>query len=204
MTKTKPSKLDPHTEQLVAWFTPAPQGEGLTLDQARGRLLELHGLQVSTGRLSQWWESWQQARLQERVLARITAGAEQSRQIEKQFSKDAPPEVDTIIKLLRVLIMQLSVQATAQPDLLDVVNPIMRSVLNFEKVKQKDRELTLDREKFEVETAEKLLDAALRQKADELNASNLSQADKIAAMRREAFRSVDELQASGKVQIPRA
>ena len=51
--------------------------------------------------------------------------------------------------------------------------------------------------------AGKLLDKALRSKADEINASDMSQADKIAAMRKAAFSDVDALQASGKVQIPK-
>lgn len=49
---------------------------------------------------------------------------------------------------------------------------------------------------------EKLLDAATRAKADEINASSMSQAAKIKAMRQEYFKDVDELMASGKVVIP--
>lgn len=65
-------------------------------------------------------------------------------------------------------------------------------------------QLHLDREKFELLAAEKMLDKALRQKADEINASGLSQADKIAAMRKVAFKDVETLQASGKLKIPKA
>lgn len=64
--------------------------------------------------------------------------------------------------------------------------------------------LELQREIYEAQTAEKLLDAALRLKADEINASGLSQADKIAAMRKAAFKDVEALQQSGKLQIPKA
>jgi hypothetical protein len=49
---------------------------------------------------------------------------------------------------------------------------------------------------------EKLLDAATRAKADEINASSMSQAAKIQAMRQEYFKDVDELMASGKVVLP--
>ena len=48
----------------------------------------------------------------------------------------------------------------------------------------------------------KLLEAATRAKADEINASSLSQAEKIKAMRQEYFKDVDELMASGKVVLP--
>lgn len=62
----------------------------------------------------------------------------------------------------------------------------------------------LAREEFELLAAEKILDKALRAKADEINASSLSQADKIAAMRKAAFKDVDELQKSGRLKIPKA
>ena len=68
----------------------------------------------------------------------------------------------------------------------------------------KREQLRLDREKFELLAAEKMLDKALRQKADEINSSNMSNADKIAAMRQAAFTDVDALQQSGKVKIPKA
>jgi hypothetical protein len=75
--------------------------------------------------------------------------------------------------------------------------------LNRARLDQSAEVLKLARDKFEMEASEKLLDQALRQKAEEINSSNLSNADKIAAMRKEAFKSVDELQQSGKVKIPK-
>jgi hypothetical protein len=64
--------------------------------------------------------------------------------------------------------------------------------------------LRLEIEKHELASAEKMLDKALQQRANEINASNLSQAEKIAAMRQAAFKDVEALQASGKLQIPKA
>ena len=71
------------------------------------------------------------------------------------------------------------------------------------RIGQKDLEIALAREKFEMEAAEKMLSAAMRAKADEINNSNLSNAAKIAAMRAAAFAEIDELQRSGKVVIPK-
>jgi hypothetical protein len=69
---------------------------------------------------------------------------------------------------------------------------------------QKDQELKLAREKFELEASALLLDAATRARADEINAStSLTRAQKIAAMRKAAFTEIDELQASGRVVIPK-
>lgn len=62
--------------------------------------------------------------------------------------------------------------------------------------------LKLERQKFELLAAEKMLDQALRRKAEEIAASNLSHADKIAAMREAAFQDVDALQASGQIKLP--
>lgn len=69
---------------------------------------------------------------------------------------------------------------------------------------QKDQEIWMAMEKLLNDAAAKLLDAALRKKADEINASTLSNAGRIAAMRRLAFADVDALQRSGKVEIPKA
>ncbi|MDD5349494.1 MAG: hypothetical protein PHQ12_04710 [Chthoniobacteraceae bacterium] len=70
------------------------------------------------------------------------------------------------------------------------------------KLQQKEEDQALAREKFETDVAEKLLDAALRSAAEKIATSDLSNAEKIAAMRKAAFADVDELQASGKVVIP--
>ena len=61
----------------------------------------------------------------------------------------------------------------------------------------------LDRERYKDIVAEKLLDASLRRRAEEINKSDLSQADKIAAMRRAAFAEVDAAEAAGEIQIPK-
>lgn len=66
------------------------------------------------------------------------------------------------------------------------------------------RKLKLEIDKVELLAAEKMLSGALRAKADEINASSLSQADKIAAMRKAAFADVAALQASGKLKLPKA
>jgi hypothetical protein len=76
-------------------------------------------------------------------------------------------------------------------------------------LRQRDRKLSLtheqhslDRERFELLAAERMLSEALRHRAEEIASSNLSNADKIAAMRKAAFADVDALQASGEVKLP--
>jgi DNA uptake protein ComE-like DNA-binding protein len=66
-----------------------------------------------------------------------------------------------------------------------------------------EQEFRLELEKHQNETSEMLLNQALRAKADEINASGLSQAAKIAAMRQAAFADVAALEASGKLKLPK-
>jgi hypothetical protein len=66
------------------------------------------------------------------------------------------------------------------------------------------QKVSLDRNKFEMEISKLILTKAVREAAERIASSNLSNADKIAAMRREAFKSVDALQASGRIKIPKA
>jgi hypothetical protein len=64
--------------------------------------------------------------------------------------------------------------------------------------------LAFEREKVELAAAEKMLDRALQAKANEINSNtDLSRADKIAAMRKAAFADVDALEKSGEVQVPK-
>lgn len=142
--KTRSSKLDAHAEALLGWLIAQPQGEGLTLEQARARLQERHGISTSISRLSCWLAGQQQRQMQERLLGQITSGAMLSKDIEKRFEKHPAPETAQLVKLLRVLVMQLSVQSGADPTLLELVNPLMRSILDFLKTEQKGEALKLD------------------------------------------------------------
>jgi len=138
MSKAKKSKLDPHSAELEHWF----DGK-VTLAIACARLQERYQLSVSPSLLSDWWEKRQQQRLQDKLLANITSGAHAVKAVEKQFAKDAPPEVETLIKLHRVLIMQLSLQATANPELLKTASDCMKPVMTYLKVQEQraDRHL---------------------------------------------------------------
>lgn len=72
-----------------------------------------------------------------------------------------------------------------------------------EKAEKRQAEaLDLDRQKFVIDS--NLYFDRLLKKAAEVNASNMSNADRIAAMRAEAFKAVDELELSGAVKIPKA
>lgn len=66
----------------------------------------------------------------------------------------------------------------------------------------KTRELALQREKFERETAELILKAVRDDRVRDIEASGLSQEEKIRALRTHYFRDVDELEKAGGVALP--
>ncbi|MDR3427845.1 hypothetical protein [Silvimonas sp.] len=165
------------------------------------------GVTCSASTLSRFLESQRQAHLQDKLLAQIASGARQCQAVEKQFGQNPAPDLETLIKLHRVLTLQLSTQGNADPELLKLADQLLRTAMEFvsgqTKAAHKERELKLAEEKFQLDFCEKILDQAMRDSAERIANSNLSNADKIAAMRKEAFKSVDELQASGKVVIPK-
>jgi hypothetical protein len=145
--KARESKLDAHAEKLIAWFTPkAMGGEGLTLAQAQARLSEL-GCSCSLNALSSWWQRHQQARMQDKLLSDIASGARFNREMEKSLGENPPPELATLMQLLRTLTAQLAINGTADQDTLKLVGHLMALVLEHDKarssyeIKRQDLEL---------------------------------------------------------------
>jgi len=149
MGKQRASKLDEYAERLDEWFL-----AGKTLAQAQEQL-RLDGVSVSLSRLSDWWSARQTARQQEKLLAQIATGARQCQEVEKQLAiSGGAPELETLIKLHRVLILKLSAEGNANPELLELVGQMMKPVIEFSKLEQKKRELELNEKRFQRETCE--------------------------------------------------
>lgn len=172
--KVRQSKLDAYADQLTEWFV----AEKVTLQAAQERLSGL-GCAVSVSRLGAWWESQQQQRMQDQLLERIASGAQACQQIEKQFSKDAPPELETLLKLLRVQIMTLSVQGQADPELLQLAGNLLKPIMEHLKIEQKREELGLAKDKYRRETCELFLKWRSDQRASEIADSGASNSEKI-------------------------
>ena len=182
--KSRKTKLADHAEQLEAWFTATPP---LTLDQARARLLSEHGLSVSASRLSTWWASREKQRTiaeaQAKVLASIASGAAINRAVTDAQAKDAPPEMLTIIGLLKTTILQQSVSAADNPESLALLPALMRPVIEWMRLQQARETSDLEREKF-AQTLKTKIDAGLDELAAQIGA------DPEARRHYEAFRAV--------------
>ena len=126
MSKEQKSKLDPFAEGLDEWLGILK----MTLAEAQAELAK-DGCHVSLSRLSSWWEARCSANLQEKLLAQIAAGASQCKDVEKTFADNPAPQMETIIKLHRVLIMQLSTQSQSNPALLQLADQLTRTALEF-------------------------------------------------------------------------
>jgi hypothetical protein len=156
--KSKPSKLDAFAERLDEWFGL----EKKTLAQVQEQL-KLDGCIVSLSRLSSWWEDRQTHRMQESLLAQITSGARQCKDVETQFAATPAPELETLIKLHRVLIMKLSTQANADPSLVETIFFMMKNVLEYSKIqeKRKDREFAESKYRDKVLEQKQKIESAL-------------------------------------------
>ena len=143
MPKQKKSKLDQYAVTL------------LEMDDAKKTLPEIlawlkeEGVSVAPSTLSVYLESARRSRLQKKLLAQITSGARQCREVEAEFAKNPAPELETLIKLQRVILLNLSTQANADPGLLELIGNSFKAVMDSEKLKLKREELSLAKDKFQ-------------------------------------------------------
>lgn len=153
MSKKIESKLDAFAERLDVWFAPKDQGgDGLTLAEAREQLA-LDGCSVDVSTLSRWWSARQREKNQKELLGEIVASSNQCATVEKEFAKNPAPELETIIKLHRVLIFNLRTAGRENPDMIKLADQCTRTVMDYlsgqTKAGQKDRELAVIEGKFE-------------------------------------------------------
>ena len=190
MSKQRESKLDQHAATLAE------------MELAKKTLAEMvawlkeEGITCSLSTLSRFLESQRSRRLQSSLLAQIASGAQQCKEVEKEFGKNPAPELETLIKLHRVLILNLTTQGNADPELLKLADQLTRTALEFvsgrTKAAFKERELTLAEDKFQFDAAKLALKAVAELKT--ISTSKLSDVEKIDAARRALFGELPETQ----------
>ncbi len=145
MSKSRESKLDQYAGTLADM-----EAEKKTLAEMLV-WLRAEGVTCSASTLSRYLESLRSMRLQDKLLERISSGARQVKELEAQFAANPAPELDTLIKLHRVLILQLTTQAQADPELIKLADQLTRTAMEFvsgkTKAAQKDMSLDLDQRK---------------------------------------------------------
>ena len=182
--KDKKSKLDQYAETLAAM-----DAEHKTLAEILAWLKE-EGCVVAASTLSVYLESQRQAEREAKLLGQIATGAKQCRDVEKMFGENPPPDTDTLIKLVRVLILKFSTESNISPELTEIVFNMLKPVIKWHEVSVKKEALALDRERFEFNAAEAALKAVGELKI--IANSKLSDVERIKAARRKLFGRLPE------------
>lgn len=158
--------------------------------------LEGHGIKVSTTALQGFYNS---------MDIRLRYASLQAAQSAETAKAELPADIAEATReriaqhKFELAFMNLGEQQRLQLIQLQQNEDAMRGNLTLKKAR-----LELDREKFERSSIELYLKWRKDRKMEELADSSLSQADKIAAMRKAAFRDVESLMASGRLNIPKA
>lgn len=168
MPKQPKSKLDQHAATLLDM-----DAQKKTLAEMLAWLRE-EGVTCSASTLSRFLESQRQEQLEKQLLARISSGARQVEEMEKEFRKNPAPELETIIKLHRVLSLQLATQSQANPELIKLADQLTRTALEYTsgKTKAAQKEIELKQSERKLQILEKK--AAAFDQAKEVISSKLS------------------------------
>src|ERR1043166_284944 len=82
------------------------------------------------------------------LLAQIAEGARHCKAIEAEFGKNPPPELETLIKVHRVMVLQLSSQKETDRETIGLVTALMRPVMEWARLQEKRKERELAEEKY--------------------------------------------------------
>jgi hypothetical protein len=86
--------------------------------------------------------------LQAELLSQITHGARLCADVETKLSQNPAPELETLIKLYRVLILKFSLEAEVAPALFRLANDLMKPVLDWARLQEKRKERELAEQKY--------------------------------------------------------
>ncbi len=80
---------------------------------------------------------------QKRLLDRLAQGAALCKEVEASLKNEPSPEMETILRLHRILVLKLSAEAQGAPELLRLANVLMKPLLEWARLEEsrKGREL---------------------------------------------------------------
>lgn len=192
--------------ELLPWLNGLPEVQSILS-------AEFSGAPISAQNLSDWrhggYEDW--CRSQDR-FAGTKLLAERAREFAATAGGSLSEASAQILsgKILNVL------EGLAEAEDLEALSSLVKPVATLrrgdierqradqdrQRLAQKDEEIRLAKQKYQDATCERYLDEAKRAEAERIAGSDLSHAEKIAALRQTFFADIDQLQASGAVVIP--
>ena len=167
MNAHKESKLDGFRKELEEWLTPKFEGgQGLTQLEAREELSK-RGCSVSCSRLSDWWSARRSKIAEDKLIAQIATGAGTVKKVTRELEENPAPELETLIKLLRVLIMKFSAQANVEPAMIETLGMLLKPVLSWAKLQEHREDRAFELTKY-ADAMKSKLDLALDELAEGL------------------------------------
>jgi hypothetical protein len=100
--------------------------------------------------------------LLESLLAQIAEGGKLCQEIKRQFKQHRCPELETIIKLHRTLVLSLCGQAQAMPERFALVSALMKPVMEWARLEEKRNQRKWTEQKSRDEAAARQAATAAR------------------------------------------
>jgi hypothetical protein len=143
---------------------------------------------------------------QKEVLGRLRSRADRCAEFQKLVDSNPVPNLEALIKVHRFLTFELATRAECDLAVINMVDQMTRTVIYYEtdkaKFAQREQFLKLTETKVQIDICKQVLEKVTLDVAEKIATSDMSQAEKIAAMRRAAFIDVEVLQQSGQLKIP--
>jgi len=152
--------LDAHAAAIAQWYGV----EKLKLSQVRKRLKRI-GVEVSIKTLREWWEAGGIRHLQTLLLEQIHLGVENYREVKRQLAENPPPEMETLIELIRMFIFNKCVEFQKDPTLAKLITAMMKTVMDWAHLQEKVKLRELAQKRFK-ESMRKKLAAGLEHLAE--------------------------------------
>ena len=142
--KERQSKLDRFAEQLRVWFGQ----EKLSLAVVQKRLADEWDCKVSTSTLSEWWAREMDRERESELFARIATGSRVAGEV-ADLAKDAPPDQQTVLKLVETLIVQLSLHGDVSSQV-KMIAPLIKRLQDGHRLVLAERMVQVNEGKLEI------------------------------------------------------
>lgn len=182
-------------EAIITWAHTAKTEEHPGGLQYAREQLAADGIKVSLRAVSEfvsWWE----------LEERFSSASERAQQFEQRLLENPDFSPERARAAGQALFTMEAMQGGDVKSFVSLESLRLDQESAQFKGRIESEKLALSREKFEVSTSETFLKWYGVKKARSIAESNLSNGAKIKALRKEFFKDVDALEASGKVQLP--
>lgn len=203
---TRLKQLDADKQEVVwSWRQQTADGKPLLTEQdkpatnaqIRNRLASTFGIRLSRDKqLSEFWRWYAAQEELEQSNDLISQFEEFTRTQNPNWSPDKVREMGIQFFMAHTMSQKSATQFAT------IVTLDQNERFGRTKAEQKNRELKLREEQFQVKACEFFLSWFNDQRAKDIANGAGTNAEKIAALRKTYFKSVDELQASGTVKLP--